>query len=600
MSRYLKYIKPYINYFILAPAMMLIEVAGEVAMPYWLGQIINNGIVNQDVSYILKMSVIMVLTGFLMMIGGVGAAYFASKASINFASDLRLDVFKKIQKFSFDDIDNFRAGSLITRLTNDINQIQNFIMMVLRAMLRAPGMLIGALIMAFTMNTKLAFIILFVLPFLGFAIVVVMKKAIPKFGLMQRKLDNLNNTVQEVLINIRVVKSFVREDNENEKFENVNEELKDASVKAYKISALQSPIMTLIMNFTIALVVWVGGNEILKGNMPLGDLSAFIMYITQILMSLSMLAMVLMESSRAITSSRRITEVLDREVSIVDKVDNDRDKHKHMFDMEVSNIQNNSLEKENIIVEKGTIEFKNVNFKYYKEREEKVLENINLKINTGESVGIIGPTGCGKTTLVSMILRLYDVDNGEVLVDNVNVKKYSLKNLRDGVSIVLQNNLLFSGKIIENIRWGDENATYSGVENVSNIAQAHNFVTSFSDGYDTMLGQRGVNISGGQKQRLCISRALLKKSKILILDDSTSALDTVTESKIQASFNKDLKDITKIIIAQRIGSIISMDKIIVMEEGKIVGIGSHKELLENCETYQEIYFSQIDSKEVTL
>lgn len=573
MSRYVKYIKPYLKYFILGPLMMLIEVVGGVLMPYFLGQIINNGIVNQDVDYILKIGLIMVITCGIMIFGGVSAAYFATRASVNFAADLRLDLFKKIQTFAFEDIEKFRTGSLITRLTNDINQMQNFVMMILRMMLRAPGMLIGALIMAFVMNPKLACIILFVLPFLAITIIIIMRKAIPRFGIMQKKLDNLNNTVQEMLVNIRVVKSFVREDYEREKFEEVNQDLEQASVRAYKLSALQSPIMSLIMNLTIVLVVWVGGNEIIKGDMPLGDLSAFIMYITQILMALSMLAMILVESSRAITSAKRITEVLDSEVLIKD-----------------------DLDEYNTDIENGTIEFKNVNFKYYKDRQEKILDNISFKINKGESVGVIGSTGCGKTTLVAMILRLYDIDSGEILIDGTDIKKYTLEQLRDSVSIVLQNNFLFSGEIKENIKWGDENATDLEIEEVSKMAQAHNFITSFPESYDTMLGQRGVNISGGQKQRLCISRALIKKSKILILDDSTSALDTVTESKIRDTFNNELKYITKIVIAQRISSVISMDKIIVMEDGKIIGIGTHNNLLENCDVYKEIYLSQLDKE----
>lgn len=573
MSRYVKYIKPYLKYFILGPLMMLIEVVGGVLMPYFLGQIINNGIVNQDVDYILKIGLIMVITCGIMIFGGVSAAYFATRASVNFAADLRLDLFKKIQTFAFEDIEKFRTGSLITRLTNDINQMQNFVMMILRMMLRAPGMLIGALIMAFVMNPKLACIILFVLPFLAITIIIIMRKAIPRFGIMQKNLDNLNNTVQEMLVNIRVVKSFVREDYEREKFEEVNQDLEQASVRAYKLSALQSPIMSLIMNLTIVLVVWVGGNEIIKGDMPLGDLSAFIMYITQILMALSMLAMILVESSRAITSAKRITEVLDSEVLIKD-----------------------DLDEYNTDIENGTIEFKNVNFKYYKDRQEKILDNISFKINKGESVGVIGSTGCGKTTLVAMILRLYDIDSGEILIDGTDIKKYTLEQLRDSVSIVLQNNFLFSGEIKENIKWGDENATDLEIEEVSKMAQAHNFITSFPESYDTMLGQRGVNISGGQKQRLCISRALIKKSKILILDDSTSALDTVTESKIRDTFNNELKYITKIVIAQRISSVISMDKIIVMEDGKIIGIGTHNNLLENCDVYKEIYLSQLDKE----
>lgn len=571
MRRYYKYIKPYLMYFILAPLMMLIEIAGEITMPYWLGKIINNGVANNDILYILQIGLVMVVTSIFMIIGGVGAAYFASRASVNFASDLRVDVFKEVQKFSFKDIDEFSTGSLITRLTNDITQIQSLIMLLLRGMLRAPGMLIGALVMAFMMNAKLALVILFVLPFLIISIIIIMKMAFPRFTIMQNKLDRLNNTIQEMLINIRVIKSFVREDYENEIFSQVNNNLKESSNNAYKIVALQSPMMSLFMNITIVLVLWFGGNQILDGDMPVGDLSSFIMYITQILMSLMMFAMMLMNCSRAVASAKRVNEVLDTQIDLTDDFSKDKEKE----------------------VKDGIIEFKNVTYKYYKERQEKILDNISFKIGTGETVGIIGSTGCGKTTLVQMIPRLYDVDSGQVLVDGIDVKEYSLKNLREGVGMVLQKNVLFSGSINENLKWGKDNASLVEIEKATSSAQAHNFILSFSDGYDTMLGQNGVNVSGGQKQRLCISRALLKSPKILILDDSTSAVDVATESKIRKAFDNELKGNTKIIIAQRISSVINADKIIVMDEGRIVGLGTHKELIDSCQTYNEIYISQI-------
>ncbi len=577
MQRYNKYIMPYIKYFILGASFMLAEVLGEIAMPYLLGVIINNGIANKDISYILSISAIMVLNAFFMMAGGTGAAYFAARASVNFATDLRSDVFAKIQKFSFLDIDKFSTGSLITRLTNDISQLQRIVTMSLRMMLRVPGMLIGSLIMAFILNTRLAFVILFSVLFLIICIALIMKFASSRFDIMQRNLDKLNNNIQEMLMNIRVIKSFVRQEYEEEVFASVNTELKDSSRSAFKIMILQSPAMSLCMNLTIIAVLWFGGNQILKEEMPVGDLSTFIMYITQILMSLNMLATILTESARAVTSAKRVNEVLDA----------------------VPDLNDNFASNKEAVVNRGSIEFKNVTYRYYKDREEKILNNISFKINQGETVGIIGSTGCGKTTLVQMIPRLYDVDEGEVFVDGINVRDYSLKNLREGVGMVLQKNILFSGSIIENLRWGSNTATMEEIESYSTIAQAHSFISTFTDGYETNLGQGGVNVSGGQKQRLCIARALLKEPKILILDDSTSAVDTATEQKIREAFDNQLKGNTKIVIAQRISSVITADKIIVMDEGKIVGLGSHRELLSSCKVYQEIYSSQMESaKEV--
>lgn len=558
---------------------MVVEVIGEVTLPYWLGKIINQGIAAGDTAYILTVGAVMVITSLIMMLGGVGAAYFATKASVNFASDLREDLFRKVQNFSFSNMDQFSAGSLITRMTNDITQVQNMVAMGMRMMLRAPGMLIGALIMAFVMNAKLALIILVIMPVLVIIILSIMKAAFPRFDYMQRKLDSLNTNIQEMLTNIRVIKSFVRGEYEEEVFSRSNQELKDASVNAYKVVILQMPLMTIFMNLTTLTVVWFGGKQILDERMPVGDLSSFILYITQILMSLMMLAMILLQSTRAIASARRIAEVLDAEIDLTDELAAHKEEK----------------------VQKGNIRFKNVTFRYYKEREEKVLDNINLDIKAGETVGIIGSTGCGKTTLVQMIPRLYDVDEGEVLVDGINVKDYSLKHLRDGVGMVLQKNILFSGSILENLSWGNQEAKRQEIEKVAETAQAHSFISSFTDGYDTSLGQGGVNVSGGQKQRLCIARALLKEPRILILDDSTSAVDTATETKIREAFQGALKENTKIVIAQRISSVMDADQIVVMDEGKIVGIGTHLTLLQSCEPYQEIYASQMEEtqKEVT-
>lgn len=574
MKKYWKYVKPYLTSFIFAPVLMLVEVIGEVLLPKLMANIINIGAANHDIPYIITMGICMVLVALMMMAGGTGAAFFAAKASVGFASDLRSDVFAKVQKFSFANLDKFNTGSLVTRLTNDITQVQNLINMSLRMMLRAPGMLIGALIMAFIMNTQLALVVLVVIPILVFLIGMVIKTAFPRFGIMQKKLDKLNSTVQETLTNVRVIKSFVRGDYENEKFAKANQDLKESSLSAFKVVILNMPIMSFMMNATTLGVVWFGGKQILAGNMPVGDLTAFTTYIVQILMSLMMLAMVLLQSSRALASLSRIREVLDTHIDLTDE----------------------GCRLPERKVEKGKVEFKNVSFRYYKENKEPVLDQISFSVEPGQILGIIGSTGCGKTTLVQMIPRLYDADEGEVLVDGVNVKDYSLENLREGVGMVLQKNVLFSGSIMENLMWGDENASYEEIKSASAAAQAAPFVEGFANGYETELGQGGVNVSGGQKQRLCIARALLKKPKILILDDSTSAVDTATEAKIRESFTGTLKDTTKIIIAQRISSVMDADRIMVLDEGRIVGFGNHDQLLTDCEAYQEIYYSQMDKE----
>ena len=573
MKRYWKYIKPYLPAFICGPLLMIVEVIGEVLLPKFMANIINIGAANQDVPYIITMGIVMVVTALLMMAGGIGGAYFAAKAAISFAADIRKDTFEKVQKFSFANLDQYNTGSLVTRLTNDVTQVQNLINMALRMMLRAPGMLIGALIMAFMMNRELAAVILVVIPILVILIGIVIKTAFPRFTIMQKKLDALNSTIQEMLTNVRVIKSFVRGDYEEEKFSRANEDLKKSSLSAFNVVILNMPIMMLMMNLTTLGVVWFGGKQILVGRMPVGDLTAFTTYIVQILMSLMMLAMVLLQSSRAMASLHRITEVLDARIDLTDENSAQKDKR----------------------VENGTVEFKDVSFRYYKENKEPVLSHINFKIDSGKILGIIGSTGSGKTTLVQMIPRLYDPDEGEVLVDGVNVKEYSLEHLREGVGMVLQKNVLFSGTIRENLMWGDENASEEEVEKAVAAAQA-GFVRDFTEGYETELGQGGVNVSGGQKQRLCIARALLKKPKILILDDSTSAVDTATEAKIRESFSGLLKETTKIIIAQRITSVMEADEILVLDEGEIVGKGTHEELLKTCEAYQEIYYSQMDKE----
>ncbi|HIT85442.1 MAG TPA: ABC transporter ATP-binding protein [Candidatus Ornithomonoglobus intestinigallinarum] len=577
MKHYWKYIKPYKLFFIFGPLLMLTEVLGEIVLPKLMSGMINEGIPNGDTGYIIARAGLMAGFICLMIIGGVGGHYLSIKASVYFSADLRRDLFKKVQEFSFKNIDDFSTGSLVTRLTNDITQMQNLIRMCLIMAMRSPGMLVGGLIMALSINVDIAKVLFYVIPCLAIAIGALLRLGFPKFGLMQKKLDALNSSIQENITNVRVVKSFVREEHEIEKFRKSNTDLMDTTLSALRIVVFTMPVMTLAMNITTLLVVWNGGNLVIGGGMKVGDLTAFTTYIVQILMSLMMLSMIIMQLSRAMASSRRITEVLDTEVDLTD----------------------DNAAKKDAVIEHGSVEFKNVCFRYYENRKENVLDNISFKINPGETVGIIGTTGSGKTTLVQLIPRLYDATSGEVLVDGVNVKDYSLEHLRTAVGMVLQKNVLFSGTIVDNLKWGDENATDKEIEAAAESAQADSFVKSFTDGYDTELGQGGVNVSGGQKQRLCIARALLKKPKILILDDSTSAVDTATEAKIREAFRTSLKDSTKIIISQRINSVMEADKIIVLDDGRIAGMGTHGELLKTSESYREIYSSQTDMKEVS-
>ena len=603
MKRWFKYVKPYMPYFILGPLSMVVEVIGEVLMPKYLAMIINFGAAYQGLKgfsmpvlngawsnvsishvageltqpalvYMIGVCGMIVLTALLMMAGGVGGAYFGAKAAVYFASDVRRDVYAKVQSFSFANIDKFSTGSLVTRLTNDITQMQNFINALLRMALRSPGMLIGGLIMAITLKPSLSIILAVTIPMMIISVLLVITRGFSLFAKVQERIDGLNNTVQESITNVRVVKSFVREKEETEKFKTANHDLRVTGTNAVKIMIMLSPVMTLFMNLTIILVLWFGGHMVVDG-MPIGDLSAFITYVNQILGSLMMVTFMLMMSSRALASNKRVGEVLDEKLDLDDA------------DAKCKDAQ----------VTTGKIEFKNVSFRYFKGSEDRVLADIDLTIEPGSTVGIIGPTGCGKTTLVSMIPRLYDVDAGQVLVDGVDVRDYSLYNLREGVGMVLQKNVLFSGTIEENLRWGNQDATMEQIRTAAEHAQAHKFVQNFSEGYNTNLDQGGTNVSGGQKQRLCIARALLKNPKILILDDSTSAVDTATEAQIRLAFANELKNSTKIIIAQRISSVMDADCIVVMDQGAITGIGTHQELLECNEEYKEIYVSQMENKQ---
>ena len=576
MKRWTPYIKPYWRYFVAGPLCMIVEVVGEVLMPKYLAMLIDAkeaGTLTTEGS--IGVAALMVLTALMMMAGGIGGAWFGAKASVNFAADLRRAIYRKVEAFSFANIDKFSTGSLVTRLTNDVTQLQNFVNMLLRMFLRAPGMMIGALIMAILLKPSLSIVFAVAIPVLALAMFLIIRMGFPRFSRMQERIDGLNSTVQENVTNVRVVKSFVREAHENQKFSRANGDLKAAGMSAMKTVILIQPVMTLIMNLTTVAVIWLGGKMVVGGDMQVGELSAFVIYVMQILISLMIVAVMLMMSSRALASGKRIIEVLDEKIDLTDEDAAEKDR----------------------LVQAGRIEFRHVGFRYYKNSPDKVLSDVTFTIEPGQTVGIIGSTGCGKSTLASLILRLYDVDEGEVLVDGVNVRDYSLTHLRDGVGIVLQKNVLFSGTIAENLRWGDENATDEQLAAAAASAQADSFIRSFELGYDTMLGQGGANVSGGQKQRLCIARALLKHPKILILDDSTSAVDTATEAGIREAFANELAGSTKLIIAQRITSVMEADQIIVMNEGQITGMGTHEQLLAGNTEYQEIYYSQMDKKE---
>ncbi len=575
MRHWMKYIKPYKAWFILGPLCMIVEVIGEVLMPMLLAGVINAGNLGTlTVGSSIGTAGLMILIALVMMAGGIGGCYFSSKASIAFAGDIRNDLYTKIQGFSFGNIDRFSTGSLVTRVTNDVTQMQNFVAMLMRMALRAPGMMIGGLIMAIRLRPSLATIFLISIPVLLVFVGGNILTAFPRFKNVQARVDGLNSTVQENITNVRVVKSFVREQDENAKFHKANGDLKNAQLRAMRIVIQMQPVTTLIMYITVIAVAWQGHTLVLGGEMAVGDLSAFVNYVIQILSSLIMVTFLFMMSSRAMASAKRIREVLEEEPDLNDE----------------------EAKQKNLTVKEGRVEFRHVSFRYYKHSEDSVLDDISVTIEPGSVVGIIGSTGCGKSTLVSMIPRLYDPDEGEILVDGVNVKDYSLYNLREGVGMVLQKNVLFSGTIAENLRWGDENAAKEEMIAAATSSQADKFISTFADGYDTELDKGGNNLSGGQKQRLCIARALLKKPKILILDDSTSAVDTATEAQIRHAFTHELAGSTKIIIAQRIASVMDADRIIVMNEGKITGIGTHDELLASNTEYREIAESQLGKK----
>ncbi len=557
---------------------MVLEAACQLYLPKLMGKIIDNGVtpvINETMSaadgraYVLKEAVIMILVSLIAIVGGITCMKLSSEVSQKFAARIRNAMFKKISSFSFKNIDEFSTASLTTRLTNDVTMIQNMTMMILRMLIRMPSMLIVASFFAVSINPRLASMLLFALPLIIIAVGIVMKFGFPMFKKMQKKIDALNSVVQENLIGIRVVKAFVREDHEKKKFKKANDNLSAMGEKAAGMIILAMPLMMLIFNLTMVMVIYKGGVSINAGDMTTGDLLSFISYVMEILMSLMMIAMLLVMVARGKACADRIKEVLDADIDIV------------------NNEKTLTAEKH------GRVQFENVNFRYSTQTDgDDILNGISFTAEPGQIIGIVGGTGCGKSSLVSLIPRLYDVTGGRVLIDDVDVRNYDIEELRELIGVVLQNNVLFTGTIKENIRWGKKDATDEEIIAACKAAQAHDFIMRQPDGYDTVLAQGGLNLSGGQKQRLCIARAMIKKPKILILDDSTSAVDTATEAKIRNAFYNELKDTTVFIIAQRISSVKEADEILVMDDGEIKGVGNHNELMETNEIYQEIYNTQ--------
>ena len=568
-----KSIREYKKQSVLAPLFVVLEVFMEVLIPFQMAKIIDNGINNGDLSYIVIMGVILVAMAMLALYFGVKAGNYAAVAAAGYAKNLRHDIFYKIQAFSFKNIDNFSTSGLVTRLTTDISNVQIAYMMSIRLLARAPIMIILSWVMTLLINVKIALLFLVVIPLLGGLLIFIAKKAHPHFIKVFDEYDILNNTVQENVNASRVVKAYVREDHEIEKFHGISKYVYKLFTKAEKIVAWNNPVMMFFMYSVIILMVLIGGKSIVGGVMATGELTSVLVYAMQILMSLNMVTFVFVMIMIAEASTDRILEVLEEVPEMTDAEDAVKE------------------------VADGDIRFENVSFSYAGEDGTLSLKDVNLHIKSGQTIGIFGGTGSAKSTLVQLIPRLYDVTKGSVKVGGIDVRKYNLEALRNQVSMVLQKNVLFTGSIYDNIRWGDENASDEEVQRVCRLAQADSFVREFPEGYETMIAQGGNNVSGGQKQRLCIARALLKKPKILILDDSTSAVDTKTDAMIRKAFREEIPNTTKIIIAQRISSIEDADMIIVMDNGEINGIGTSKELLENNAIYREVYESQVNGGE---
>lgn len=558
----------YRKYAIATPIIMLGEAIMEILIPLIMANMIDYGIQNKDIGYTVRMGVLMILCTLFSLACGAGGGVCAAHAAMGFAKNLRAKLFRKVQTFSFANIDKFSTASLVTRLTTDVTNTQNAFQMAIRMAVRAPAMMIGAAIMAIRINPTLSTVFIVVIPVLAVCLFLIMSNAHPRFGIMMEKYDALNTSVQENLTGIRVVKAFVREDYEKRKFNDSADQVRKAQLRAEKLVILNSPVMQLCIYGCILAVLWFGGNMVVAGTFQVGKLSSFISYVMQTLTSLMMLSMVIMMFTISMASMRRICEVLD-EVP------------------EIGEVSQPVTE-----VKDGSIEFKDVSFSYSKDPYNLTLQHINLSIKSGETIGIIGGTGSAKSTLVQLIPRLYDITGGQLLVGGVDVREYQEEALRNAVSMVLQKNVLFSGTIRDNLKWGDENASDEEIIEACKSADAYEFIQSFPYGLDTDLGQGGVNVSGGQKQRLCIARALLKKPKILILDDSTSAVDTATDARIRAAFREKLSDTTTLIIAQRITSVQDADKVIVLNDGQIDDFGTPAELMERNQIYREVYQQQ--------
>lgn len=570
MGKYWQILKRYKAGLMISPLLVLITVLCEAVQPMFMADIIDNGVMPRDLSVITRTGTYMVLVSIVGLLVNIGNVYISSRIGIGFGTDLRKGLFDKIQELSFFDIDKFSSASLITRLTSDISRIQQVVLMSLRLLLRSPLMMVMAVFFVISINKELAMVLIAAIPVLGVSVYLILSKGFPFFLKVQQKVDQLNAVVRENLINIRVVKSFVREDFETEKFVRSSEELRDMVIRASNIIVSIFPVMQLVMNLSILAILWLGGQKVMQGELKVGELISFVNYLAQVLMSLMMLSMIIMSYARASASSKRITEVLDTESSLTDTKEGLRNEHR---------------------IQKGEVSFEDVSFRYTG-GENDVLQHISFRVRPGETIALVGATGSAKSTLVQLIPRLYDATAGEIRIDGINVKDYNLDELHTHIGMVLQKNELFTGTILENLRWGKPDATMEEIEEATRAAEAHDFILSFTDGYDTLLGRGGINVSGGQKQRICIARALLRKPKILILDDSTSAVDTETELRIRNNLNALLRDTTVFIITQRINTMQSADRVIVLEDGEINAIGTPDELIEHSTVYQEIYHSQ--------
>ena len=568
LKRIFSYMKQYKKYACLALLCIAVEAVLELMVPMIMADLIDNGVANGDTAYIYTKGLQMAGCAVLALILGIGSARFSALAGQGLGANIRQAEYEKLQSYSFANIDHFRVSSLVTRLTSDVTNIQNSVSTGMRPFGRSPVMLIFASSVAFTINRTLAFVFFVALPILAVLLIIIIMNVRPLYGRMQNAIDLVNRSIQENLTAIRVVKAYVRGDYEVAKFEEVNANLKKESEKAFGIAVLNMPAMQFVMYGTIISILFIGGHLINAGQLKIGELTSFLSYVLLILNSLMMMSNVFLMMTRSLASASRIVEVLDEKIDITDE------------------------QAEDISVKKGSIEFDHVWFKYKKEAKEYVLSDVSFNIEAGQTIGIIGQTGSAKTTLVSLIPRLYDATKGTVRIDGIDVKKYPMRHLRDAIAVVLQKNTLFSGSLLSNLYWGNENASMEEINEACHIACVDEFLDRLPQGYDTDMGQGGVNVSGGQKQRICIARAILKKPKVLILDDSTSAVDTATEAKIREGLAKKLPDMTKIVIAQRISSVKHADQIIILDRGKVAAIGTHETLLTNNRIYQEIYESQ--------